>query len=155
LGIGKIIKRLLIVSLLLLSPAIIGLSPPAVAEDDFTKGCQLYTAKSYSQAEPLLTATVKKFPLYWPGHYYLAHTLLALGQRTAARKEYEACLASLPAPGAEVVGACQKVIVSLGGTLPDPSAASTTANPLEAVKSPDGKVVDAKPADAGAAPLAH
>jgi tetratricopeptide (TPR) repeat protein len=95
---------------------------PAQAEDDFARGCRLYNAKDYKQAAPALSEAVRKFPNFWPGHYYLAHTFLALGQRGAARKEYEACLTSLPPPGADVAGACQKVIGSLGGSAPAASA---------------------------------
>jgi len=105
---------------------------PAFAADDFAKGCQLYTAKNYAQAEPILADTVKKYPKYWPGHYYLGHTLLAEGKSLEARKEYEACLTCLPAPGPDVISACQKVISSLGGTVSDPLAAAAGADPAAA-----------------------
>jgi Spy/CpxP family protein refolding chaperone len=103
---------------------------PAYGEDKFAQGCQLYKAKSYTRAAPLLSETVKKFPNFWPGHYYLAHTLLALGQRGAARKEYESCLTCQPLPAADIVNACQKVIASLGGTASSPNNATASATPL-------------------------
>jgi tetratricopeptide (TPR) repeat protein len=125
--------------------------PPVVGADDFAKGCQLYNDKNYKQAEPILSETVKKYPKYWPGHYYLAHTLLALGQHAAARKEYEACMTCQPAPGADVISSCQKVIVSLGGTLPEPGSSTESTTPLGEVKPADGKMADSKPADGKAA----
>ena len=70
----------------------------ADAVDDFTKGCQLYGSKNYSQAEPLFADTVKKYPNFWQGHYYLAHTLLAEGKRAQAKAEYEAVQGCKPAP---------------------------------------------------------
>ena len=103
----------------------------ARAEDQFAKGCQLYNAKSYSQAMPIFNETVKKFPKFWPGHYYLANTLLAMGQRSAAKSEYEACMTCQPAPGADTVSACQKVIATLSGggsAMSGAPAASTAAS---------------------------
>ncbi len=93
-------------------------------------------------------ATVKMYPNYWPGHYYLGHTYLALGRREDARKEYEACLASQPPPGQDVLDICKKTIVSLGGTLPEGSPVpALTDSKLSDAKPSDNKVSDAKPAD--------
>jgi len=126
---------------IILAAAAMAAYTPAYGEDGFAKGCQLYNAKNYAQAEPLFSETVQKFPKFWPAHYYLAHTWLALGKRAAARKEYESCLTSEPAPGGDVASACQKAIVSLGGTAPASASASASAVPLGDVKpgAADGK----------------
>jgi tetratricopeptide (TPR) repeat protein len=104
-------------------------SLPAVnAADDFAKGCELYNARNYTQAEPIFSETVRKFPNFWPGHYYLAHTLLAEGKRAAAKAEYEAVLGCKPAPGADVSGACQKVLATLGSGVATGSSASAASS---------------------------
>jgi hypothetical protein len=111
---------------------------PAFGADDFARGCQLYNSKDYAQAEPLLAATVRKFPKFWPGHYWLGHTYLAQGKKSLAKAEYEAVGSCSPPPSAEISAACQKVLTSLGGgstagagtaALPPatPGAASTPA----------------------------
>jgi len=101
---------------------------PARAEDQFARGCQLYNAKSYTQAMPIFCETVKKFPNFWPGHYYLANTYLALGQRSAAKKEYETVLTCQPAPPADTSSACQKVLASMGGASAAASASTATSS---------------------------
>ncbi|MBU6454057.1 MAG: hypothetical protein KGS72_19920 [Cyanobacteria bacterium REEB67] len=100
----------------------------ADAADDFAKGCELYNARKYTQAEPIFNDTVRKFPNFWPGHYYLAHTLLAEGKRAAAKAEYEAVLGCKPAAGADVAGACQKVLATLGSGSATGSTGSSSAS---------------------------
>jgi TolA-binding protein len=100
---------------------------PALADDQFARGCQLYNARNYTQALPIFNETVQKFPKFWPGHYYLGHTLLAMGQRSAAKKEYEAVLNCQPPPAADTLAACQKVLASLGGAAA-PSASSASSS---------------------------
>lgn len=90
--------------------------PQVVAADEFGNACKYYEQKNYLKALPGLEATTIKYPTYWPGHYYLAHTYLALGQRIKARNEYQSSLNSKPAPLPEIVAVCQKMITSLGGT---------------------------------------
>jgi tetratricopeptide (TPR) repeat protein len=87
---------------------------PALAEGEYKKGCDFYAAGKYSQALPLFKQSARANPRYWPGHYYLAHTYLALGQKSAARGEYQSCLDLQP--GASVSLSCRKVLNSLGGS---------------------------------------
>jgi tetratricopeptide (TPR) repeat protein len=112
---------------IILVAVLYGCLSPACAEDQFAKGCKLYEAKNYTQAAPLLSETVRAYPNFWPGHYYLAHTLLAQGNRTAARKEYETTLTCQPPPGTDIVNACQKVIAALGGTAPGTGTTASAA----------------------------
>jgi tetratricopeptide (TPR) repeat protein len=116
-------------------------APPAVADDNFANGCRYYNVKKYAQAETFLNDTVRRFPAYWPGHYYLANTYLALGRREEARKEYDACITSQPSPSQEVVDVCKKTIVTLGGIPSEPVGAAT---PLGEAKPLDGKVPELK-----------
>ncbi|MBS2007474.1 MAG: hypothetical protein JST01_10560 [Cyanobacteria bacterium SZAS TMP-1] len=102
--------------------------PRVSAEDQFARGCQLYNARSYSQALPIFNETVAKFPKFWPGHYYLANTLLAMGQRSGAKREYEACMSC--SPPTDTLSACQKVLASLSGVsaaAPADSSAKTSS----------------------------
>ena len=126
----RIIKKSSIIVLLLLLYSNNNLAPPAVASDDFVQACQLYASKDYGKARPIFEETVKKYPAFWQGHYYLGHTYLALGQRLAAKKEYAACLASKPAPAVDAFQTCEKMIESLGGRtdLPASSAGKAVAN---------------------------
>jgi len=104
------------------------LAPQVVAADDFAAACKLYEKKDFAGALTALEGTTLKFPSYWPGHYYLAHTYLALGHRLQARHEYESCLGCNPPPVADVSTTCQKMITSLGGVVP-----AITTEPLDKV----------------------
>jgi hypothetical protein len=90
---------------------------PAFAADNFTKGCAFYNSGHYNEAMAYLQDTVSKKPRYWQGHYYLAHTYLALDQRPEAYGEYR--LTQTCNPPREVLEACQTVMSRL--------AASTSA----------------------------
>jgi len=116
---------------------LVGQLQPALADDQFARGCQLYNARNYTQALPIFNETVNKFPKFWPGHYYLGHTLLSMGQRSAAKKEYEAVLNCQPPPAADTLAACQKVLASLGGAAA-PAASSTSSSSSSSTASGDG-----------------
>lgn len=116
----------MIARIMILAAAVIPFSPSAMAEENFNRGVQAYTAKNYSLARQCLSETVRIFPAFWPGHYYLAHTYLSLGQRDSARKQYEACLSCTPPPGQDVLDACRKAMTALGGK-PAPSDSTTAA----------------------------
>jgi len=135
-------------------------APPVVAADGFADACKLYEKRNYAAALPALEATATKFPAYWPGHYYLAHTYLALGHRLQARHEYESCLGCNPPPSADVSSACQKMITSLGGVVPaiatepvDKVAGDALPPPKEGDKPADA-VIGAKVEKAEAGPTA-
>lgn len=118
----------IIASLIILAAAVVPFSSPAMAEENFSRGVQAYTAKNYGLAKQYLSQTVSTFPAFWPGHYYLAHTYLSLGQRDSARKQYEACLSCSPPPGQDVLDACRKAMTALGGK-PAPTGSTAAAAP--------------------------
>jgi len=147
-------------SCLALVSVLFSLAPPVVAADEFADACKLYEKREYAKALPALEGTAVKFPTYWPGHYYLAHTYLALGHRLKARHEYESCLGCKPAPSTDVSSTCQKMITSLGGTVPaiasepvDTVAKDALAPPKDGEKAGEG-VIGAKVEKAEAGPTA-
>jgi tetratricopeptide (TPR) repeat protein len=102
---------------------------PALAADNLSKGQAFYNSGQYTQALPYLQDTVSKKPRLWQGHYYLAHTYLALGQRTAAMEQYQLCQSCKPTP--EVEAACERVVGRLAATarsggMPDYSGQSAS-----------------------------
>ena len=94
-------KRLSLVTLCLVAAL------PVLAADNYTKGKAFYDSGQYGQALAYLQDTVSKKPRLWEGHYYLAHTYLALGQRAEAYQQYQTC--QMCNPPADIAKACQKV----------------------------------------------
>lgn len=64
---------------------------PVFAASDLEQGAKFYQAKEYAKARPLFEKAIKQSPRNWQAHYYLANTLLAMGEKAKAIKEYEAC----------------------------------------------------------------
>ena len=141
---ARLAKSLILPCLINLSaaPVLLMVVPaPALAAQDFSKACELYSARKYSEARPLLEDTVKKYPAFWPGHYYLGHTYLARGQNSQARAEYETCQHCHPT--AEVYAACQKALGGLGagpgaGGGTTASGAAASAAPVDPLAGADG-----------------
>jgi tetratricopeptide (TPR) repeat protein len=111
--------------------AVLGPSPAAFGADDFKSACDLYASHDYKAALPLFTNVSKKYPANPTAHYYLAHTYLALGQKGAARTEYQSCIDCKPSP--EVNQQCAKALASLGS-----SGGSSGSGAASAAALPDG-----------------
>lgn len=73
------------------------LAPPTLASLQGTKGCALWHAGRFAEAEPLLAAAIAAVPNYSWTRYCYGQTLHALKRDTEAREQFEACLFLDPA----------------------------------------------------------
>lgn len=80
-------KTGLLVAALLFS---LGAADPCLASS-LDDGMTAYKAKDYAKARPLLEKAVQENANNWQGHFYLGHTLYALGRLPDAKYQYQLC----------------------------------------------------------------
>lgn len=68
-----------------------GWSCPSFAANSLDEGKRLYSEKKYSEARAILLKAVQDNPKSWQNHFYLGHTLTALGRYAEAKHQYALC----------------------------------------------------------------
>ncbi|MGD9679837.1 MAG: tetratricopeptide repeat protein [Candidatus Obscuribacterales bacterium] len=77
---------------LLVAALLFGLSAAAPCQaSSLDDGMAAYKAKDYAKAKPLLEKAVQENANNWQGHFYLGHTLYALGRLPDAKYQYQLC----------------------------------------------------------------
>ncbi|MCA9802751.1 MAG: tetratricopeptide repeat protein [Cyanobacteria bacterium HKST-UBA02] len=77
---------------LLVAALLFGLGAAAPCQaSSLDDGMAAYKAKDYTKAKPLLEKAVQENANNWQGHFYLGHTLYALGRLPDAKYQYQLC----------------------------------------------------------------